>query len=349
MPLEVQCLLDPMASDAPCGVDLDGTQLMASFDGFRIWGQLDPDWERKVDWREVRDRSLQALERSRDLRFLAYLAAAVVRIDGLFTFSQLVQVAARWLEEHWDAVFPLVDEDALLRRNALNLFADRLAVVDAVRRATLLTHRQLGAITLRDVELACGKIVPTEKDVNRPNLEQIKATIKALPADQQDAMLNTVRNTTVALRQISDMMQRRADLQSTPDFDPLLLPLLRLETLMTDIVSPASHPQMAANGKANGGGPQTVSAPALENGALAGNHAVRTGAITSRQEAICAIDAAAAFFRLHEPSSPVPLFLERARRLVDKSFMEVLQDIVPESLGQARLIGGVAEDRDAAQ
>jgi type VI secretion system protein ImpA len=348
MPLEVQSLLDPMASDAPCGVDLDGTQLMASFDGFRIWGQLDPEWERKIDWREVRNRSLQALERSRDLRLLAYLAAAVVRIDGLFTFSQLVQVAARWLEEHWDRVFPLVDEDALLRRNALNLFADRLAVVDAVRRATLLTHRQLGAITLRDVELASGKIVPTDKDANRPNLDQIKAAIKTLPVEQQDAMLNTVRNTTVALRNISDMMQRHGDVQSTPDFDPLLLPLLRLETMMTDIVAPASH-QVTANGKANGGGPQAVSGPSLDNGVLAGKHSVRTGAITSRQEAICAIDAAAAFFRMHEPSSPVPLFLERARRLVDKSFMEVLQDIVPESLGQARLIGGVAEDRDAAQ
>ncbi len=348
MPLEVQSLLDPMASDAPCGVDLDGTQLMASFDGFRIWGQLDPEWERKIDWREVRNRSLQALERSRDLRLLAYLAAAVVRIDGLVTFSQLVQVAARWLEEHWDRVFPVVDEDALLRRNALNLFADRLAVVDAVRRATLLTHRQLGTITLRDVELACGKIVPTDKDANRPNLEQIKAAIKALPAEQQDAMLNTVRNTTVALRNISDMMQRQADVQSTPDFEPLLLPLLRLETLMTDIVAPTSH-EVAANGKANGGGPQAVSGSSLDNGVLAGNYSVRTGAITSRQEAICAIDAAAAFFRLHEPSSPVPLFLERARRLVDKSFMEVLQDIVPDSLGQARLIGGVAEDRDAAQ
>ena len=63
--------------------------------------------------------------------------------------------------------------------------------------------------------------------------------------------------------------------------------------------------------------------------------------IKSRQEAIRAIDAAVLFFRRYEPSSPVPLLLERARRLVSKSFMEVLEDIAPEGVPQAKLVGGV--------
>jgi type VI secretion system protein ImpA len=72
-----------------------------------------------------------------------------------------------------------------------------------------------------------------------------------------------------------------------------------------------------------------------------------TGSVTdikSRQDAIRALDAVAAFFRSHEPSSPVPLFVERAKRLVSKSFMEVLEDIAPEGLSQAQLIGGIKND-----
>jgi type VI secretion system protein ImpA len=40
----------------------------------------------------------------------------------------------------------------------------------------------------------------------------------------------------------------------------------------------------------------------------------------------------------------VPLFLERAKRLVSKTFMEVLEDIAPEGVSQAKLIGGIKND-----
>ena len=53
------------------------------------------------------------------------------------------------------------------------------------------------------------------------------------------------------------------------------------------------------------------------------------------------IDKICAYYERHEPSSPVPLLLMRARRLVDKSFMEILQDLAPEGMGQARQVGGI--------
>jgi type VI secretion system protein ImpA len=53
------------------------------------------------------------------------------------------------------------------------------------------------------------------------------------------------------------------------------------------------------------------------------------------------MDAAATFFRNNEPSSPVPLFLDRAKRLVSKSFLEVLQDIAPDTLTEVKKISGV--------
>ena len=67
------------------------------------------------------------------------------------------------------------------------------------------------------------------------------------------------------------------------------------------------------------------------------------GAIKSRQDAIRALDAVAEFFRRNEPSSPIPLFLERAKRLVSKDFLEVLADIAPDAVPQARSAGGLAQ------
>ena len=42
----------------------------------------------------------------------------------------------------------------------------------------------------------------------------------------------------------------------------------------------------------------------------------------------------------HEPSSPVPLLMGRAKRLVSLSFMEILKDMAPGGLSQASTIGG---------
>ena len=68
------------------------------------------------------------------------------------------------------------------------------------------------------------------------------------------------------------------------------------------------------------------------------------GAVHSRDEALRALEAVADFFRRHEPSSPVPLFIERASRLVSKSFIEALADIVPDAVSQARSAAGLQRE-----
>ncbi len=56
------------------------------------------------------------------------------------------------------------------------------------------------------------------------------------------------------------------------------------------------------------------------------------------------LDKLCAYYAQHEPSSPVPLLLQRAARLVDKSFTELLQDLAPEGLGQLAQISGVRHE-----
>jgi type VI secretion system protein ImpA len=326
---EIESLIEPISADAPCGADLEYTQLLAGFDAYRLFGS-DIPLAADTDWRAIRDQSLAALAQSHDLRLLAHLAAALVRIEGLNTFSKVIAVADRWLAEHWDPVFPRIDEDAILRRNALNSFADRMAIVDAVRRTAVVSHRQLGSFSLRDLELATGQLTPTEADVKAPGAAQIEATLAGTPAAELAELSGVLQATMGSLRNIVTTMQTRGGFESAPDFDGLLRPLSRIDKLLRDHI-----PGSAAN------------EPTTATGGSEGTPAMSTGSVTdikSRQDAIRALDAVAAFFRSHEPSSPVPLFVERAKRLVSKSFMEVLEDIAPEGLSQAQLIGGIKND-----
>jgi type VI secretion system protein ImpA len=322
---EIETLTQPVSADAPCGVDLEDTQLLAGFDAYRLFGSGIP-LPADTDWRQIRDKSLAALAESHDLRLLAHLAAALVRIEGLITFSKVITVADRWLGGNWDQVFPRIDEDAVLRRNALNSFADRMAIVDAVRRTPVVSHRQLGSFSLRDLELAQGQLTPTEADVKAPNLAQIEATLAGTPPAELADLSAALQSAMGSLRNIVATMQTSSGFESAPDFDALLRPLSRIDKLLTDHIPGAAANEPLA----------CEEAPAMSTGSVTD--------IKSRQDAIRALDAVAAFFRAHEPSSPVPLFIERARRLVSKTFLEVLQDIAPEGLSQAKLIGGIKND-----
>jgi type VI secretion system protein ImpA len=325
---EIETLTQPVSADAPCGVDLEDTQLLAGFDAYRLFGSGIP-LPADTDWRQIRDKSLAALAESHDLRLLAHLAAALVRIEGLITFSKVITVADRWLGGNWDQVFPRIDEDAVLRRNALNSFADRMAIVDAVRRTSVVSHRQLGSFSLRDLELAHGQLTPTEADVKAPNLAQIEATLAGTPPGDLAELSGALQSAMGSLRNIVVTMQTRSGFESAPDFDALLRPLSRIDKLLTDHIPGAAANEPAAASASE-------EAPAMSTGSVTD--------IKSRQDAIRALDAVSAFFRAHEPSSPVPLFIERAKRLVSKTFLEVLEDIAPEGVSQAKLIGGIKND-----
>ena len=61
---------------------------------------------------------------------------------------------------------------------------------------------------------------------------------------------------------------------------------------------------------------------------------------------IRALERISDYFRQHEPSSPVPLLLDRAKRLVAKDFVEILRDLTPTGVAEALLIGGIQDNED---
>lgn len=51
---------------------------------------------------------------------------------------------------------------------------------------------------------------------------------------------------------------------------------------------------------------------------------------TSRQEAAALLEQVSAFYRRAEPSSPIPLLTERARGLIERDFLAILKDVLPQ-------------------
>ena len=64
------------------------------------------------------------------------------------------------------------------------------------------------------------------------------------------------------------------------------------------------------------------------------------GPIRNREDCVKALDLVADYFRKQERSSPVPLLLDRTKRLMTKDFLEIMQDLAPDGVSQASKVFG---------
>jgi type VI secretion system protein ImpA len=338
-------LLQPISAEAPCGQNLEDTQLLASFDTYRLYGRSKPlepasnsdeggpatvqdHDERPPDWGEIKEKSLEALRQSKDLRLLVHLGTAVLRTDGLPAFLDTVKIASQWLASHWDQTYPLVDGDGIVRRSALNCFADPIAVIDGLRKAPLVSSRQHGRFSIRDIDIATGQLTPGKGDSSSDE-GQINAAFASSPVEELTGLRQGVGDALKSLAAIDARMRAEVGVEAAPSFDLLSAQLTKIDRVLRAQL--ATRPDAA--------GLDTGDAAATDAGPSAGF----SGAVRSRQEAVRALDAVAEFFRKNEPSSPVPLLCDRAKRLVSMEFLDVLADIAPEAVAHARAVGGLKD------
>ncbi|HET9903868.1 MAG TPA: type VI secretion system ImpA family N-terminal domain-containing protein [Xanthobacteraceae bacterium] len=110
------------------------------------------------------------------------------------------------------------------------------------------------------------------------------------------------------------------------------IPIERLSMLPTD------------PGGADGSGHSAV--PEAAGGAGEGSAAAEASAapaafkVESRQQALALLDQIAAYYRAAEPTSPIPIITDRARRLAERDFMTLLKDFLPEAALRTITQGG---------
>jgi type VI secretion system protein ImpA len=236
-----------------------------------------------------------------------------------------VKVASDWLTTYWDTAFPPIDGDGIERRSALNCFADPIAVIDALRKALLVKSRQ-GNFSLRDIDIASGQMPPGKNEA-KPDEGIINGAFGTLPLEELTELQGRVATAIASLKTIDAKTREEVGTEAAPSFELLSTQLGKIDKVLRAQV--AARPGATPEGEV------------VEGQAVAAGF---SGAIRSRQEAIRALELVADYFRHNEPSSPVPMFCDRARRLISAgSFLDVLADIAPEAVASARAAGGVRD------
>ena len=190
-----------------------------------------------------------------------------------------------------------------------------------------MSSRQHGRFSLRDIEIARGQATPGPLEA-KPDEAAIREAFREMPIEELTALDRGVSDGMAAMNAIDARMRSEGGPEVAPDFAPLTTQFAKLNRFVREQVELRTGTTDGASGGTAEGGTTGFTG----------------GVIGSRQDAIRALDAVADYFRRSEPSSPIPMFVERAKRLVAKDFLEVLADIAPDALAVARSAGGLKDE-----
>ncbi|MEO1679931.1 MAG: type VI secretion system protein TssA [Pseudomonadota bacterium] len=292
------------------------------------------------DYKDMREKAFDVLSRSKDMRAAVHLSMAVLRIEGFPAFAKVTTYIRRCLEEHWDTCHPELDEDddndPTMRVNAVLGLADTRGVVRAIRLAPLTQSRIFGARTLLDIEIATGEIPAPETMEDPPSESAIDAAFQDTDDEALTEILagaSTAHDDLVAIDTVFT--------EQTPGQGPSLDPTIRaLKKVRDRLVAATGGDAEEADG-ADAAGDEAGADTAGTGG---GGGRRITGDITSQADVLTAIDKIMAYYTKYEPSSPVPLLLKRAKRLVGAGFVDIIKDMAPAGYENVDLIGGIAAE-----
>jgi type VI secretion system protein ImpA len=340
MRLSAEQLSQPVSEDSPSGEDLEydpGFQemevMMQTTDEQEFGDTIIP--ATGPDWKGVAEKVDSLNERTRDLRVLTYGALADLSLKGLKAFSDSLESLNACLETFWDTIYPMLDvednNDATMRSNCLQIFNDYEMVSMGLERAPLITVKGLGSFSLRDIELAEGKADPVG-DEEVQDIGLIQGAFGNADAAMISDLGDGVNVSIAQLKRTAEIWSQLATNAPSIDFDEILKVLGEIRQVVIKY----------APGAAESIEEEMVDDQADGSTAPAGGVPV-SGTINSRNDVIKMIDKICDYYASHEPSSPIPLLMRRAQRLVSKSFVEILQDMAPDGVAQAQIVSGKTE------
>jgi len=338
--VDVDALLAELAADAPCGPNLEYDPAFLELEQSAL-GKPEVQYGNTIvpatppEWKLVKKQAIDLLARTRDLRVAMPLVRALLALHAMPGFADGVRLLDRLVSERWDSVHPQLDpdddNDPTLRINSLAMLADAATVVRDIKETPFIQLPGLGPLSVHVLEQAAGE-APVPNGQTAIAQASIEAALGDVPAAALVEAANAVTLAHDSVVNIEVALVRQVGSSHALNLDALTRQLRRMRDLL------ASHLPQAGNADAT---PDAATTGAAADGAAAASSgAPISGEIGSRADVVRMLDKILAYYRRHEPSSPVPMLLERAKRLAPKSFFEIMEELAPESMGQLNMLRG---------
>jgi len=366
--IDVEAYLNTFSAEQLCGVNLEFDAQFLELEN-EMRGKTEVQFGDLIrpavlpDWKIIKQTSLQLLERSIDLRIALYLTRALLNLDGVQRIRSRDFLILKILETKWDSLHPQLEAedgfDPMLRINILSSLCECSTILHDFRVTCLINSPVYGRFNLRDIELITNEsenlnqkesahllelyaaFNDTEPNLNVTTLHVLQALMNSCQ------MIEQILTEKVGVRQAIDFSPLLQQIQRTCDFFETRVALQSCDpnenksqskfqnTSQNESQSvPEFESQMVLN-------PQTAKLGFLQSQFIDESAAVNS--VLNRHDVLRLMMKINEYYAKFEPSSPVPLILLRAQKLVDKNFVEIIRDLAPDGLAQVYLITGLQD------
>lgn len=331
-------LLKNLGDDAPSGENLEYESVFAELELAAQPGEERQAGDEIIPAEppndgDIIEKGLAVLEQSHDLRAAVFIGGAELRTNGFEGFAKATSYVRGCLEQYWDTCHPQLDDeddnDPTMRVNTILGLCNEGTMVKLVRRAPMTFSNAFGRVSLRDIAVADGEVAPSESAENILDHSGISAAFRDTDAEKLLSIFNATSQVLEDFRTIDAVFDEKIP-GLGPDMSLMIKTMQRI---------------VARLGEETGADLEDVSQDGedVAEGGVA-KAAAPTGAIASRQDVETAIDRILTYYTVYEPSSPIPLILERAKRLVGADFMTIVNDMAIDGLPNVKLVGGIVDE-----
>lgn len=322
-----------------------------------------------VNWQEVLTVATDLAATGRDLRLLVIVTRALASLEGFTGLARGLDLLTQSIDGFWDTIHPELrdrpdpSEATLRRSNALKQIEnDDNGLLGDLQMGAVLTPRGIGPIQGQD--LAAASLTEFEalneapsglseaerekiREAHVARVNRVTAACRALAAEEPERateLLEGVAAADVARRGLEAKFTEKAGFTNG-----MGLQLSGLGTFLARVKATLERLAVADGAAAPVGTPASeelqhaVASPASPSPSPSPEAVPASGLsgrITSRKEVEKALDMIIAFYEATEPSSPLPHFAKRLRKMVPMNFVQLMEEIAPSGLKEFRSLAG---------
>jgi type VI secretion system protein ImpA len=280
------------------------------------------------DWRDIAKQCDALIKQSKDLRVAVMRTRAALKTKGLIGLFDSLRFNRELVARYWADLYPRLDEedsDPTMRINVLKELCNEHMLAE-LRSAEIASVRGLGSYSLHDVLVSKGLAKP-RANADVPASQHVSQVLR-------DGCSNEFRALLQGALDSLDGIEAEVRGQVGPAYPCDLSPLGDLLRRMRDAIDESAPAATAASGdahRATSGAEHSASFPEV---------AMASHEIGSRDDVLRTLDRLLLYYERVEPSSPVPVLLERAKRLVPMRFVDIIKDMADVGLPQIEVISG---------
>jgi type VI secretion system protein ImpA len=335
-------LVKPLADGEPAGQNLEYDPLYTEMDSLAVdvpdsYIGDDKVEGRGPDWKTLKKNCLELWTRTRDLRVAVYLTIAEAVTGGLDGLTKYLKLPLFLVKELWDDFYPRLDpddnNDPLERLNILSMLSppsgsvnDPIMFIPRFREIRIIPSLRY---TLRDLLISTNEI---EAPGGAVDAKLLRAEFMSAPMAEIESLSASAQEAKALILDLCESMNAKMGNYNTLDMSALnheIDFIIKFYDSYKTGINTAMEDAEATN------------APVRDGAGFEGQSAALSNQANSRAEALHFLKKGAEYFQTQEPNSPIPLLVNRALRFSEMSFIDLIEDIVPDALPRGRDILGV--------